>query len=237
MVAYFKVKVFAFSPNALYIHAMNRNILSVVVLSLVLIGVGWVVVRKNKVVPVVMPVDTATPINLDALTWKEYRSEELGISFEYPAELVDTEFFFGPGDTGRFFYGGIKFPSNNTLSVKTITRDYSTPKDGNWGAGFGYVKNKDGYFLKRPNATITLYEVFPHEFWQLNGGTEKALVLYENDFSTSTRENYYAPSVVATVNLQQETFPGLGFEYIGTPVDKEEIGVIKKLVTSIKFLK
>ena len=84
---------------------------------------------KNKVVEVSKPTEAGKFIE-----WKEYKNDELGISFNYPAECVGLILEINKGKTGMLLYRN--FESNTGCPLRGLymkTSDY-VPLEGEMGA-------------------------------------------------------------------------------------------------------
>jgi hypothetical protein len=206
---------------------------------IILAAVAYVVFKKDapaEPAPVTENGEnTEKPVSLDTLTWDEYQNDELGITMSYPKELVESEFHIQDALTGKIFFGSLKMPSGNLVLLSSVTKDYSSEKDGSWGIGLGYVKQGESYSLKSLKGDLT--KVGSTELWPVNAAKSQALVTREKDFPA---DGLYAANLLVTVNLPTSTFPALGIESMQTGseiLSQQEIEVIKRMVTSITFTK
>jgi hypothetical protein len=220
----------------------RKNLIVGGVILLGVMGIWFVISRNDNRVDVPTTVNQGGRTNKEILpvTWKEYQSEELGISFSYPDEYLKKPIGIllpNPVTTGELFQAQFTFPSGTSLSITSITPDYTAPKDGNWGTGLGYEEQNGKYFLKRTQGKK--YEVYPTKF--LYVGNQKVLTLQASDFPEKAREEYYAPDVLAIINLPNERFPGLGFELNQRSATstslQDEKQAMERILTSIVFTK
>lgn len=173
--------------------------------------------------------------------WKTYTNESLGVSFDYPDNFKTFragQWGVGNGTTGKSFSMSLELPSGATIRASATTKDYSAEKGG-FGVGTqGFIKDGDKYRIvwKAVPAEVSFVS---DEKWQLSDGSE-AIVIYRKNYDPYA--DYAEPPISVMVNLYGSEFNGLGF-LMWNSEDRqalsslpEDITILKKIITSIKFL-
>gem|GEM_PF-4382830 len=166
--------------------------------------------------------------------WENYNNTEIGFQISYPKKLLEKGFMYASGDAGQTLFATFRFPSGRHLAIVTRTSDYASGRERNWGETMGYVKENGKYYIGPSRES----DVKPTDLWEIDGGKDKAIVLYEKDLSAP---DYYVPELLVIANSPNKSFPGIGFEVnrfdATTTISLDEIAIVKKMVNSIKFNK
>ncbi len=170
--------------------------------------------------------------------WTTYTNDELGISFSYPSNTASdqNQWGIGRGETGASFHASIGLPSGAVIYAYATTKDYSAAKGGFSVATEGFVVKGGTYYAIR-RGEMTGQSFVADEQLSLADGTS-ALIVYGKNYDPSA--DYPEPPVHALVNLRSQEFTGIGFvlfnkDIAAHPVSSEDIAILKKIVTSIRF--
>lgn len=190
------------------------------------------------------PVPTPEPES-NEIEWREYKNNELGISFSYPSKKsVNQDWGIGRGDTGRSFQATIELESRARIFGYAFTSDYSVPKGGPAVGPEGYIV-KDGKYYVRTRGKAASVSFVPDEIWKLSNGSE-ALVIYGKNFDAHA--DYPDAPLKALINLPGPEFTGIGFVIFNSdgsgmegpwtrPIPQEDLEIFKKIIMSMKFLR
>jgi uncharacterized FlaG/YvyC family protein len=144
---------------------------------------------------------------------QEFKSDELGLSFTYPARLGEVKLTIENGETGKIFQG--IFTDNDRLVFGGISKDFSAGREGGFTDTQGYLKKGDKYYFKFVSAKpVTDYEIKPVQI--IKASNEDVLLVNKESFITETvsegpKLNPGEDSLGALVNLRTKDFTGVAF--------------------------
>lgn len=172
--------------------------------------------------------------------WKTFANKELGISLDYPNNNYTFnagDWRVGSGSKGKAIQIDIHLPSGAVIYAYAATGDYTIEKGGFSVSPEGYVVIDDKYRILRRGSPAEVSFV-PDEIWKLSDNSD-ALVLYGRN--PDPHADYLQPPIRVLVNLHNEKFTGIGFALWNTPggadiASPEDIAILKKIITSIKFI-
>lgn len=179
------------------------------------------------------------------IEWREYKNDELGISFSYPSrKSVNQDWRIGNGDTGRSFQATIELESGARIFGYAFTSDYTVGKGAPGVSTEGYIV-QDGKYYVRTKGKAASISFVPDEIWKLSNGSD-ALVIYGKN--RDPYADYPEAPLRALVNLPGPEFPGIGFVIYNStgsgmegpwtrPIPQEDLETFKRIITSIKFLR
>jgi hypothetical protein len=121
----------------------------------------------------------------------------------------------------------LELAPNHWISFGGVTKDYSASKGGDITDTHGYEKQGEKYAIKFVWGN---QDVIPSEFWLVNSRKDQAIVVQ----NTEIEQILSRESIAAFVNIPDSSFPGIVFET--TPVDKNEIEMLRQIVSSITFV-
>ncbi|MFZ2303459.1 MAG: hypothetical protein WAV98_01550 [Minisyncoccia bacterium] len=164
--------------------------------------------------------------------WKMYQNKEFGISFQYPDIFKRVNIQVVNGDTGRRLTGVLEFAQNHWISFGGVTKDFTKSRGGSLVDTYGYEKVGDAYLVKFVWGDD---RVVPSEFWSVNKGGDKAIVVRNTEIGQVLSNK----SVAVFVNIPNSLFPGIVFEIhpllSNESVDEKEIEILRQIVSSITF--
>ncbi|MFA6295579.1 MAG: hypothetical protein WC666_04145 [Candidatus Paceibacterota bacterium] len=171
------------------------------------------------------------------LIWEKYSNNEVGFSILYPKTILNNDFLIHSGDTGKEFSAVFQFPSGRQITIYSITPDFTVAREANMGETFGFSEYNGKYYSDANH----LYEINPSDIWAINKDKDKALVLYEDEFNKNPSGFLYIPELLVIANNPNKSYPGIGFEINKhkaiNQLSKDEIAIVKQMVSSIEYIK
>lgn len=167
----------------------------------------------------------------------EYKSEELGLFFEYPALFGKIDIAEEEGSSGKKLVG--TFTDNEKLRFGAITEDYisaATSSKIELTETRGYLKKRKDYYFLSSNGEAEDYRLKPIKEIDFNRGT--ALLIDKNSFKEGDEESVLGAAiggnVGALLNIQGE--------YAGLIFINMDFGVFplidfEKMINSINLIK
>lgn len=168
---------------------------------------------------------------------KEYKNEELGISFSYPAIMGDVVYEKSSGSAGEKFIA--KFTNNPSFYLSGVTADYSDDKiststETNFDNFVKFSKEKDRYtYMISDKGELQEYELKPLEV--INSATGESLLLDKNSFVVGDGQKPVGigQNLGAIVNTNKEIFTGIAM--LNSDFGQLSVDDFKTLLKSIEI--
>lgn len=160
----------------------------------------------------------------------EYKDNELGFSFEYPAKLGQAHVVIENGATGKIFSGS--FEDYNELRFGGISADYTSSSTPSFLATRGFVKKSNNYFIRESGEGLN-YQIEPIV---ISGqDADEKIIIDKNSFigvAESTDISLRESDLGALINFSNDAFEGVAF----LNMNKDVIGVdeFRKIIDSFE---